>query len=198
VSGVIIAGAGPVGLMLAGELGRSGLSVTVLDPLERRSERSPGVAVNAACVEALDQRGLMEEIREDCFILPAVHFSLIFLDMSKGDDASEDAYMVPQSRVEEILENRAVSLGVDIRRGHRLVGLTQDRAEVTATVRGPDGEYALSGAYLVGCDGKHSTVRGLLGVGMTGTEDPSCHGTGSPPTTTPRSPRTSWRPASSA
>ena len=176
MSGVIIAGAGPVGLMLAGELGRSGLSVTVLDPLERRSERSPGVAVNAACVEALDQRGLMEEIREDCFILPAVHFSLIFLDMSKGDDASEDAYMVPQSRVEEILENRAVSLGVDIRRGHRLVGLTQDRAEVTATVRGPDGEYALSGAYLVGCDGKHSTVRGLLGVGMTGTEDPSCHG----------------------
>jgi 2-polyprenyl-6-methoxyphenol hydroxylase-like FAD-dependent oxidoreductase len=176
VSGVVIAGAGPVGLMLACELGRTGLDVTVLDPLERRSERSPGVAINAACVEALDQRGLMEEIREDCFILPAVHFSLIFLDMTKQDDASEDAYMVPQSRVEELLENRAVSLGVDIRRGHGLVGLTQDRTGVTAAVRGPDGDYSLRGAYLVGCDGRHSTVRDLLGVTMTGTESPGCHG----------------------
>lgn len=176
MSGVVIAGAGPVGLMLACELGRTGLSVTVLDPLERRSERSPGVAINAACVEALDQRGLMEEIREDCFILPAVHFSLIFLDMSKQDDAAEDAYMVPQSRVEEILESRALSLGVDIRRGHGLVDLVQDGTGVTATVRGPDGDYSLRGVYLVGCDGKHSTVRDLLGVEMTGTEDLSCHG----------------------
>jgi 2-polyprenyl-6-methoxyphenol hydroxylase-like FAD-dependent oxidoreductase len=173
---VVIAGAGPVGLMLACELRLAGVPATVLEPLAQRSEKAPGVAINAACSEILDSRGLLDEIREDCFILPAVHFSLIFLNMAKQDGPHEDAYMVPQNRVEELLEDRAITLGVDIRRGHRLVGFTQDRAGVTSTVKGPDGDYSLRGSYLVGCDGGNSTVRNLLGIELTGTEDLDCYG----------------------
>jgi len=173
---VVVAGAGPTGLMLASELGLAGVPTVVIEPLPRPSPMAPGVAVNAGLVEQLDDRGLMDALREETFVLPAVHFALIWLDLTKQDEPHADAYMVPQDRLEQLLEDRAVELGVDIRRGHEVVGLDQGPDEVTVSVRSAAGEYRLPCSYLVGCDGKDSTVRALAGIGFPGIDDRDCAG----------------------
>jgi 2-polyprenyl-6-methoxyphenol hydroxylase-like FAD-dependent oxidoreductase len=70
--------------------------------------------------------------------------------------------------MEELLEKRAHELGVEIRRGHRLAGLSQDDDLVTVDVEGPDGRYRLAAQYLVGADGGHSAVRKACGIGFPG------------------------------
>src|SRR4029453_18462705 len=70
---------------------------------------------------------------------------------------------------EQVLEGRARELGADLRRGHELVGLSQDPDAVTAEVAGPDAVYRLRARYLVGCDGAHSLVRKQAGIAFPGT-----------------------------
>jgi 2-polyprenyl-6-methoxyphenol hydroxylase-like FAD-dependent oxidoreductase len=78
------------------------------------------------------------------------------------------ALPIPQLRLQELLTERALELGVEIRRGHELVALRQDQAQVTLSVRGPDGPYDLAARYLVGADGGHSFVRKACGIGFPG------------------------------
>src|SRR4029453_6003015 len=73
---------------------------------------------------------------------------------------------------EQVLEGRARELDADLRRGHELVGLSQDPDAVTAEVAGPGGVYRLRARYLVGCDGAHSLVRKQAGIGSPGTPPP--------------------------
>jgi len=173
---IVIAGAGPAGLMLAGELALAGVPVTVMDPLTERSPTAPGMAINSGSVEVLDQRGLMDDIREETFVFPGAHFSLIWLDPTRRGQPRADAYMVPQTLLEEILERRATALGVELRRGQRVVGLTEHADRVEVAYDGPGGPGTLRGDYLVGCDGAHSAVRTCAGIGFAGTEDPCCGG----------------------
>lgn len=172
----LIIGAGPTGLLLAGDLARAGVPVVVLDPLVERGLRAPGVAVNSASAELLDERGLLDEIRDDGIMLPQVHFSLLWLDPSHQREPHADAYLIPQSRVEELLARRAVELGADLRWGHRLESYEPDADGVTAVVAGPHGRYPLSARSLVGCDGAVSTVRAAAGIEFPGTADPGCDG----------------------
>ncbi|MEE1806912.1 FAD-dependent monooxygenase [Streptomyces sp. BE133] len=76
---------------------------------------------------------------------------------------------IAQTRVEEILAERAMELGVRILRGHRLTGLHQDDSGVRAEVDSPAGRILLRSSWLVGCDGGRSTVRKLAGIGFPGT-----------------------------
>jgi 2-polyprenyl-6-methoxyphenol hydroxylase-like FAD-dependent oxidoreductase len=173
---VVIAGAGPAGLMLACELGLAGIQATVIEPLPERSISSPGMAINSGCVEVLDQRGLMDAVRERALEFPSAHFSLLWLDLNRMKEQHASAFLVSQSWVEQVLEERATSLGADIRRGHEVRGLEQDESGVTALVHSADGDYQVRCRYLVGCDGENSTIRSLAGIGWTGTEDPACSG----------------------
>jgi bifunctional hydroxylase/dehydrase len=163
---VVIAGAGPIGLMLACELGLAGVRSVVL---ERRSEtdpRSPGMAINGAVVELLDQRGLLDALREHAMTLPAAHFSNLWLDMTPIADIHESSLVLPQWRLERSLETRAVELGADVRRGALVTGLAQDSSGISVAVRTTTGTDTVEGAYLVGCDGADSTVRALAGIGF--------------------------------
>ncbi|GAA2387921.1 FAD-dependent monooxygenase [Dactylosporangium salmoneum] len=162
---VVIAGGGPAGMLLACELGLAGVDTVVLerDTEICTDETSKAHALHARAVEALDLRGLMEEIRNEKYpIWPMIHYANFWLDLSEILD-EEYSLLAPQAKTQRVLEDRAVELGVDVRRGHRLVGLAQDEDGVTVTVLGGDGEYTLRGSYLVGCDGAHSTVRELAG-----------------------------------
>ena len=92
------------------------------------------------------------------------------LDLRTIDFPHPYGVYIPQARVEALLEAHAMELGVDIRRGHEVVGLRKDDQGVKAEVRTSSGAYEISALYLVGCDGGHSTVRSQLGVAFPGLE----------------------------
>ncbi|WP_433412306.1 rifampin monooxygenase [Microtetraspora malaysiensis] len=164
---VIIAGGGPTGSMLAGELRLHDVHVLVLekDAEPTRIARSLGLHVRS--IEVMDQRGLLER-----FLAHGQKHALAgyFAGFAKPSPARLDtahAYIlgIPQTVTDRLLAERAAELGAEIRRGCELVGLSQDDHGVTAELA--DGTR-LRSRYLVGCDGGRSTVRKLLGVGFPG------------------------------
>ncbi|MGF7233719.1 MAG: FAD-dependent monooxygenase, partial [Frankia sp.] len=172
---VVIAGAGPAGLMLACELGLLGVPTVVLDPLPEVSDRSPGQGLNTSCIELLEQRGMLDGLVEQGAPLQGTHFSLFWLDMSPLDGHNQRGLLLGQERLERHLEARARALGVDLRRGHAFVSHAADEAGVTVTVAAPTGGYDVRAAYLVGADGERSAVRTQAGVGFPGHGQP-CYG----------------------
>ncbi|MEU1406497.1 rifampin monooxygenase [Streptomyces sp. NPDC005728] len=166
---VIVAGGGPTGLMLAGELRLHGVHVVVL---ERESEPTSVVralGLHARSIEVMDQRGLLDRFHALGRQYPLGGFGF-FAGISKPSPVRLDsahAYVlgIPQPTTDRLLTERATELGAEIRRGCELVGLSQDEDGVTAELA--DGTH-LRARYLVGCDGGRSTVRKLLGVGFPG------------------------------
>ncbi|WP_308222590.1 FAD-dependent monooxygenase [Frankia sp. AgB32] len=164
---VIIAGAGPTGLMLAGELRLHGVRTVVLERLAAPTGHARALGLHVRSIEVLDQRGLLERF------LPLgrqVAVGGFFAGLATSwparlDTAHSYVLAIPQTVTERLLAEHATELGARIRRGCGLVGLTQDDHGVTAELA--DGTR-LRARYLVGCDGGRSTVRRLLGVAFPG------------------------------
>ncbi|SHH51054.1 FAD-dependent monooxygenase [Streptomyces sp. 3214.6] len=165
---VIVVGAGPAGLMLAGELRLAGVEVTVLERLPESTGESRGLGFTTRTMEVFDQRGLLPRFGE-LETSAQGHFGGIPLDLSVLDGAHLPNKTIPQSRTEGVLEEWATELGADIRRGHEVVALSEGPDHVEVEVRGPAGTQRLRGAYLVGCDGGRSTIRNLAGFDFPGT-----------------------------
>ncbi|KFU80928.1 bifunctional hydroxylase/dehydrase [Amycolatopsis lurida] len=166
---VIVVGAGPAGLMLAGELRLAGVPVVLIERLERPTGESRGLGFTARTMEILDQRGLLAEYGE-IVTSPHGHFGGLPVDFSVLDGIHFSANGVSQAKTEEILAKWATGLGADIRRGWELTGLSDDGTAVTAEVDTPDGLRRLRARYLIGCDGGRSTVRKLAGFEFPGSE----------------------------
>ncbi|WBO62923.1 FAD-dependent monooxygenase [Streptomyces camelliae] len=172
---VVIAGGGPAGLMLACELQLAGVPAVVLEGRPVRERSSGGMLLHARSVDALRRRGLADRFRDATTpVWPRTHFAFLWLDLSELGETDYDL-IVPQWRTEELLEQRAVELGVRVLPGHRLTGLRQDADGVAVRVRSAAGEQVLRCAYLVGCDGPHSTVAELGGFAFR-TLAPSYYG----------------------
>ncbi|WP_433167575.1 FAD-dependent monooxygenase [Kribbella sp. CA-247076] len=176
---VVIAGAGPNGLMLACELSLAGVRAVVLErlPEPRRKNRANGLV--GQVVRMLDRRGLYQPLAGEPGPprpLPAFFFGAVPMDLQGLDDNPFYLLSVPQTRMEQVLAERAAELGVEVRRGHELTNLTQNADTVTAEVTGPDGQYEISSRYLVGADGAHSLTRKLAGIEFPGaaSEDIVC------------------------
>ncbi|MFF2194366.1 FAD-dependent monooxygenase [Streptomyces sp. NPDC058157] len=165
---VIVVGAGPAGLMLAGELRLAGVAVIVLERLERRTGESRGLGFTTRTLETFDQRGILARFG-DIERSTLGHFGGLPLDFGVLDGACQAAKTVPQSVTETHLEEWAAGLGADIRRGHEVLSVHDDGEGVDVAVRGPDGERTLRAAWLVGCDGGRSTVRKAAGFDFPGT-----------------------------
>ncbi|WP_434318852.1 FAD-dependent monooxygenase [Leifsonia sp. P73] len=155
-------------MMLAAELRLRGVDVVVL---EREHERSPlvrSLGLHPRSVEILDMRGLLERF----LALGRRHpegvgrFAGIASPRPVALD-SDHAYIlgIPQTVTDRLLEERAVELGAQVRRGAEVVGFEQDPASVTVDLA--DGTR-LRSRWLVGCDGGRSLVRRLLGVAFPG------------------------------
>ncbi|MFE9770049.1 FAD-dependent monooxygenase [Streptomyces sp. NPDC005808] len=166
---VIIVGAGPTGLMLAGELRLGGADVIVAERLERPTGQSRGLGFTARALESFEQRGLVPRFG-GLEISPMGHFGGVQFDYSVLEDAHFGARGIPQSKTEAVLEEWAGELGADIRRGWEFQGLAQDSAGVTVTLDTPEGEQRLRARYLVGTDGGQSPVRKAGGFSFPGTD----------------------------
>ena len=173
---VIIVGAGPPGLMLAGELCLAGVRPLVLERQPRLRETPKANGFNGQIVELLRYRGLLDRVEaasgRPVRPAPAAPFGGVHLDFSHLADPPIWAVPLPQPRLERLLGERARELGAGIRRGHEVAGVSQDDATVAADVRGPDGPYRVTARYLVGCDGAHSRVRDTAGIPFPGTTYP--------------------------
>jgi 2-polyprenyl-6-methoxyphenol hydroxylase-like FAD-dependent oxidoreductase len=168
---IVIAGGGPVGLMLACELRLGGADPVVLERLPGISEIPKGNGLVGQIVQVLDYRGLLDRLRAEATWagpVPRFSFGPLQLDFSRLGTSPLHILSVPQRRLERVLEQRLAELGGTVRRGHELTALSQDDDAVTLDALGPDGAYQLRARYLVACDGAHSLVRKQAGVGFPG------------------------------
>ncbi|WP_416967923.1 rifampin monooxygenase [Streptomyces sp. 4F14] len=164
---VIVAGAGPTGLMLAAELRLHGVRVLVLERDPAPSGQSRALGLHVRSIEVLDQRGLLDRFLPlgQRFAVGGIFAAIRTPWPERLDTAHSYILAVPQTTTERLLAEHAAEAGAEVRRGAELVGLTQDSGGVTVELA--DGSR-VQARYLVGCDGGRSTVRRLLGVGFPG------------------------------
>lgn len=173
---VLIAGAGPVGLVAAHELARRGVPVRVVDRAAGPAVTSRALAVHARTLEILEQMGVLRHL------LPlgrkVEHFSLHMrgrtlirfdTDYSAMPTRYPFSLMVDQVVTERVLRERLAALGVGIEWGVGLESFTPHEDRVDVRLEGPGGHVEQTSVpWLVGTDGAHSTVRKSLGLRLLG------------------------------
>ncbi len=177
---VLIAGAGPVGLVLALSLAGRGHRVTVVEKLvDLLDQVRRAGTIHAATLEMLDDIGLYERLERRGLVAPLVHYwdrgdpePIAVFDHAvlAGDTRFPHALQCDRLKlIEEALKMASDTDLIEVRVGTGLVGFTQDGDSVTAVTETADGErQALRGTHLVGCEGAHSVVRKQLGIDFEG------------------------------
>jgi 2-polyprenyl-6-methoxyphenol hydroxylase-like FAD-dependent oxidoreductase len=174
MSDVAVVGAGAVGLTLAGRLAQHGASVDVFEAqAERERIGSKAICMQRETLEIWARIGVGERVaaRGIQWRVGRTYFRgrQLFEVHLPGDDEHFPPFVnISQSEVEELLEARAIELGVRIHRGHAFTGLSQDADGVTASFDTDAGAVTHRSSFIVGADGAHSTVRHALGIGFDG------------------------------
>ncbi|HLQ16527.1 MAG TPA: FAD-dependent monooxygenase [Candidatus Eisenbacteria bacterium] len=163
---VVVAGGGPTGLMLAGELALAGVDVAIV---ERRASQdligSRAGGLHSRTIEVLDQRGIADRFLSQGQVAQVAGFAWIRLDISDFPTRHNYGLGLRQNHIEHILANWVGELGVPIYRGREVTGLEQDDTGVDVAVS--DG-LSLRAQYLVGCDGGRSLIRKAAGIEFPG------------------------------
>jgi 2-polyprenyl-6-methoxyphenol hydroxylase-like FAD-dependent oxidoreductase len=173
-SQVLIVGAGPVGLTLAIELTRYGVSVRIVDKAPARTDKSKALVLWSRTLELLERGPGSARFIDAGFKVNAVNMisgnKLIgHVDMSSLESPHNYALMLPQADTERLLEEYLAELGVKVERSVEVSALSVGDKSVEAVLRRPDGsQEALSAAWLAGCDGAHSVVRHSVGATFDG------------------------------
>jgi len=166
---VVIAGAGPTGLMLAGELTLAGIDVAVVE--RRPTQDQPGSrarGLHARTIEVLDQRGIADRFLSAGQALQVGSFAGVPMDISDFPTRHNYGLALMQNRFEQILAGWVAELDVPIARQLEVTGFAQD--ETGVDIQLSDGR--MRAEYLVGCDGGRSVVRKAAGIAFPGW-DPS-------------------------
>lgn len=163
---VVIAGGGPTGLMVAGELALAGVDVAII---ERRASQdlvgSRAGGLHSRTIEVFDMRGIADRFLAEGKVAQVAGFAWIRLDMSDFPTRHNYGLALWQKDIERILGGWVGELGVPIYRGREVTGFTQDDTGVDIELA--DGNL-LQAEYLVGCDGGRSTVRKAAGIDFPG------------------------------
>jgi 3-(3-hydroxy-phenyl)propionate hydroxylase len=167
---VVIAGGGPTGLMLAGEMALARVDVAIV---ERRASHdlsgSRAGGLHSRTIEVLDQRGIADRFLAQGQVAQVAGFAMIRLDITDFPTRHNDVLALWQDRIERILAAWVDELAVAIYRGREVTGFAQDDTGVDVELS--DGD-SLRAKYLVGCDGGRSLIRKKAGIDFPGW-DPS-------------------------
>jgi 3-(3-hydroxy-phenyl)propionate hydroxylase len=167
---VVIAGGGPTGLMLAGELTLAGIDVAIV---ERRASQeldgSRAGGLHSRTIEVLDQRGIADRFLAEGKAMQVQNFAMIPLDISDFPTRHNYGLALWQSQFERVLAAWVGELGVPIAREREVTGFAQDDAGVDVEL---SGGRSLRADFLVGCDGGRSLIRKAAGIEFPGW-DPS-------------------------
>ena len=173
---VIIAGAGPSGLMLAAELRLAGVRTLVLERQTEIGKVPKANGVGGQILQLLRYRGLLDRLEAATTApepRPVFPWGDLHLDLTRLADPPLRGLPLPQPELERLPDEHARELGAEVRRGHEIRGFSQDEASVTVDARGSDGgSYQVTARYLVGCDGPRSVVREAAGIAFPGTTYP--------------------------
>ncbi|MFF0989617.1 FAD-dependent monooxygenase [Kocuria nitroreducens] len=163
---VVVVGAGPTGLMLAGELGLAGVDVVVV---ERRAGQevagSRAGGLHSRTIEVLDQRGIADRFLAQGTTAQVAGFAGTPLDISDFPTRHPYGLALWQNHIERLLAGWVRELGVSVRYGHDVTGIAQDGTGVDVELS--DGRR-LRARYLVGCDGGRSRIRKASGIEFPG------------------------------
>ncbi|MFZ0715394.1 FAD-dependent monooxygenase [Mycobacterium sp.] len=163
---VVVAGAGPTGLMLAGELALAGVDVAVA---ERRANQdltgSRAGGLHSRTIEVLDQRGIADRFLTSGQIAQVAGFSQIRLDISDFPTRHPYGLALWQNHIERILAGWVEELAVQFYREREVIRVAQDGTGVDVEL---SGGRRLRAEYLVGCDGGRSVVRKSAGIDFPG------------------------------
>jgi 3-(3-hydroxy-phenyl)propionate hydroxylase len=167
---LLVAGGGPTGLMLAGELALAGVDVAVV---ERRTSPdlvgSRAGGLHSRTIEVLDQRGIADRFLSQGQVAQVAGFAWIRLDISDFPTRHNYGLGLWQNHIERLLADWVGELGVPIYRGREVTGFAQEDTGVDVELS--DGQ-SLRAEYLVGCDGGRSLIRKAAGIEFPGW-DPS-------------------------
>lgn len=177
---VLVVGAGPTGLALAAHLAAQGVRPRVIDRGLDRVHESRALAIQPRTLEVLAGLGVTQSLiaagnRAVDLVLHAHGrtASAPLFDLGSSDTAYPYLLFLSQAETERLLLEHLGAAGIAVERGVELVQLTQDAAEVVATLRHREGgEERVRATYAVGCDGAHSTVRSQAGIGFEGSAYP--------------------------
>ena len=170
--GVVIAGGGPTGMMLAAELTLAGTDVLVIErrpSFELESSRSRGL--HSRTIEVLDQRGVVDRFLAEGTAMQVQAFAGVPMDISDFPTRHNYGMALLQSHFERIMSGWIDELGVSILRQREVTGFAQDDGGVVVAVS--DGR-SLRTNYLVGCDGGRSVVRKAAGIEFVGWDPTTC------------------------
>src|SRR5437660_1727113 len=163
---VVVAGGGPTGLMLAGELALAGVDVAIV---ERRAGQevigSRAGGLHSRTIEVFDQRGIADRFLSQGQVAQVAGFAWIRLDISDFPTRHPYGLGLRQNHIERILAGWVGELAVPIYRGREVTGFEQHDTGVDVAVS--DGP-SLRAQYLVGCDGGRSLIRKAAGIAFPG------------------------------
>ena len=163
---VVIAGAGPAGMMLAAELALANVDVAIV---EQRADHdlvgSRAGGFHSRTIEMLDQRGVAERFLAEGQTAQAAMFGTTVLDMSDFPTRHPYALGIFQNKIERIMGDWIAELPIKIYYGQEVTGFTQDDTSVDVRLASGD---TLGAQYLVGCDGGRSLIRKLAGIDFPG------------------------------
>jgi 2-polyprenyl-6-methoxyphenol hydroxylase-like FAD-dependent oxidoreductase len=171
---VLIAGAGPVGLTMAHELARHGISVRIIDKAAAPSKTSKALAIFPRTLEVFETMGVADRILSAGLRLRGISIhnqreQIARVDLASVASPYPFVVSLPQSETERILTENLATLGVSVERERELTGLTQTATAVRAEIRDANsGEETIETPWLPGCDGAHSTTRHALGLEFEG------------------------------
>jgi 2-polyprenyl-6-methoxyphenol hydroxylase-like FAD-dependent oxidoreductase len=174
---VLIAGAGPTGLMLANQLGRRGVRAMIIDRHSGPAQQTRAMAVQARTLEIYSKLGIVERALElgrrgtgaNMWADGKCRARIPVGDIGRSLSPFPFVLMLGQDDNERIMGNRLRDWDMAVQWNTELVALEQEPGHVTATLRQPDGSTRkVTTAYVAGCDGAHSAVRELNGIGFPG------------------------------